>query len=85
MIASARSHSPREGRMSGWWGVNIPPHAQASGHDGHPSLSAWTPTDPQDIFPKLGDMGLLGVTVPEKHGGLGLGYLQHTIAMEGVS
>ncbi|KAK1921324.1 acyl-CoA dehydrogenase/oxidase [Papiliotrema laurentii] len=37
---------------------------------------------PEDIFPKLGDMGLLGVTVPEKHGGLGLGYLQHTIAME---
>lgn len=28
-------------------------------------------------------MGLLGVTVPEKWGGLGLGYLEHTIAMEG--
>jgi isovaleryl-CoA dehydrogenase len=37
----------------------------------------------QDVFPKLGEMGLLGVTVPEKHGGLGLGYLEHTIAMEG--
>lgn len=37
----------------------------------------------QDIFPKLGEMGLLGVTVPEKWGGLGLGYLEHTIAMEG--
>ena len=30
-------------------------------------------------------MGLLGVTVPEKWGGLGLGYLHHTIAMEGES
>lgn len=37
------------------------------------------------MFPKLGEMGLLGVTVPEKHGGLGLGYLEHTIAMEGGS
>ena len=36
------------------------------------------------MFPKLGEMGLLGVTVPEKWGGLGLGYLEHTIAMEGV-
>jgi alkylation response protein AidB-like acyl-CoA dehydrogenase len=30
-------------------------------------------------------MGLLGVTVPEELGGLGLGYLEHTIAMEGKS
>lgn len=35
------------------------------------------------MFPKLGEMGLLGVTVPEDQGGLGLGYLEHTIAMEG--
>ncbi|WWC67255.1 uncharacterized protein I206_101162 [Kwoniella pini CBS 10737] len=40
---------------------------------------------PADIFPKLGEMGLLGVTVPEKWGGLGLGYLEHTIAMEELS
>jgi isovaleryl-CoA dehydrogenase len=33
----------------------------------------------------MGEMGLLGVTVPEERGGLGLGYLEHTIAMEGES
>jgi len=31
----------------------------------------------------MGEMGLLGVTVPEELGGLGLGYLEHTVAMEG--
>lgn len=40
---------------------------------------------PEDIFPKMGDMGLLGVTVPEEFGGLGLGYTEHTIAMEEIS
>lgn len=33
----------------------------------------------------MGDMGLLGVTVPEEFGGLGLGYTEHTIAMEEIS
>jgi isovaleryl-CoA dehydrogenase len=42
-------------------------------------------SDGQDLFPKMGDMGLLGVTVPEEYGGLGLGYLEHTIAMEEIS
>ncbi|ORY22132.1 acyl-CoA dehydrogenase/oxidase [Naematelia encephala] len=40
---------------------------------------------PPDMFLKLGEMGLLGVTVPEDQGGLGLGYLEHTIAMEELS
>ena len=31
----------------------------------------------------MGDMGLLGVTVPEEQGGLGMGYMAQTIAMEG--
>lgn len=46
-------------------------------------------TDKEDQFPmemwkKFGEMGLLGVTVPEELGGLGKGYLDHLIVMEEV-
>ena len=40
---------------------------------------------PRDLWPRLGALGLLGVTVEEEHGGSGLGYLEHAVAMEEVS
>ncbi len=40
---------------------------------------------PRDLWPMIGELGLHGITVEEDHGGAGMGYLEHVIAVEEIS
>src|SRR5438876_8696406 len=42
-------------------------------------------TFPRDLWPELGNLGVLGITVEEEFGGTGLGYIEHCVAMEEIS
>jgi isovaleryl-CoA dehydrogenase len=44
-----------------------------------------TNTFPRELWPQMGELGLHGITVEEEWGGLGLGYLEHVVAMEEIS
>lgn len=40
---------------------------------------------PRQLWPELGELGLHGITIAETYGGVGLGYLEHVVAMEEIS
>ena len=42
-------------------------------------------TFPPELWAEMGDLGLLGITVDEDHGGAGMGYLAHTVAIEEIA
>ncbi len=40
---------------------------------------------PSDLWSKMGQLGILGITAPEKYGGIDLGYFSHCLVMEEIS
>lgn len=52
-----------------------------------PKAAEWDENDvcPVDIFPKMGEMGICGIFVPEEYGGTGLGHVERAICIEEIS
>ncbi len=59
-----------------WAQERVKPMATAIDHDN---------TFPAALWREMGDLGLLGITVPEEHGGAGMGYLAHVVAIEEIA
>lgn len=55
---------------------HIAPIAQQTDHDNQ---------FPMNLWPQMGDLGLLGITVSEQYSGAGMGYLEHVLAMQEIS
>ena len=51
----------------------------------HADLIDRTNSFPLDLWKKLGNLGVLGITVEPEYGGAGMGYLEHVVAMEEIS
>ncbi len=52
-----------------------------------PNAAKWDEEDccPTDLFPTMGDLGILGIFVPEKYGGVGLGHVERVMALEEIA
>nr|PZN56023.1 MAG: hypothetical protein DIU61_04715 [Bacteroidota bacterium] len=52
-----------------------------------PYMMEWdeTQTFPRDLFRKMGELGLMGMLVPQEYGGAGFGYLEYVTALEAIS
>jgi isovaleryl-CoA dehydrogenase len=57
-------------------GTEIAPRAEAIDREN---------TFPRDLWPRLGELGVFGITIPESLGGAGMGYLEQVVAMEEIS
>jgi len=64
------------GTVEGFAANEIAPRAATIDHDNE---------FPMDLWRKLGDLGVLGITVEPEYGGAGMGYLEHVVAMEEIS
>ena len=52
-----------------------------------PNVNLWDESQifPKDLFTKAGELGLMGVLVPEEYGGAGLGYMEYISVIEEIS
>nr|WP_312577991.1 acyl-CoA dehydrogenase family protein [Sedimentibacter sp.] len=55
--------------------------------DIEPNATKWDQEDycPVELFPKMGELGILGIFVPEQYGGVGLGHTERVMALEEIA